>query len=287
MTVAAQGRAAGGPGTSEDPRPGGPGQPGSGPAGPAVIAAGGLSVVYDLPGRPAFKAVSDVSFELGTREILGVLGESGAGKSTLGKVVAGFVAPTDGEIRVADARGDLQPRTVRAGHGFRDIQMVFQESATALDPRMRVWRTVSEGVSAGSKADRSALATEFLGRVGLGPAYGQRRPAELSGGERQRVAIARALAAEPAVIVCDEAVSSLDVSIRAVLLNILAALRDEQGISLLFISHDVSVLSHLADRILVMYNGEVVESGPTRQVIESPTHPYTRRLISAVPTLER
>jgi len=254
---------------------------------PAVIAVDGLSVVYRPPGRPAFKAVTDVSFELGAQEILGVLGESGAGKSTLGKVVAGFIPPATGELRVADGNGALQPRRVSAGHGFRDIQMVFQESATALDPRLRVWRAVSEGVSARGKAERSDLAVEFLGRVGLGPAYARRRPSELSGGERQRVAIARALAAEPTVIVCDEAVSSLDVSIRAVLLNILAGLRDEQGISLLFISHDVSVVGHLADRILVMYKGAIVESGPTRQVIESPAHSYTRQLISAVPTLER
>lgn len=254
---------------------------------PAIVAVDGLSVVYRPHGRPPFKAVTDVSFELGAQEILGVLGESGAGKSTVGKVVAGFIPPTEGQLRVADTSGELQPRRIRPGHGFRDIQMIFQESATALDPRLHVWRAVSEGITARRKADRNELAVQFLGRVGLSPAYARRRPSELSGGERQRVAIARALAAEPAVIVCDEAVSSLDVSIRAVLLNILSDLRDEQGISLLFISHDISVISHLADRILVMYKGDIVESGPTPQVIESPSHPYTRQLISAVPTLER
>lgn len=254
---------------------------------PAIVAVDGLSVVYRPHGRPPFKAVTDVSFELGAQEILGVLGESGAGKSTVGKVVAGFIPPTEGQLRVADTSGELQPRRIRPGHGFRDIQMIFQESATALDPRLHVWRAVSEGITARRKADRNELAVQFLGRVGLSPAYARRRPSELSGGERQRVAIARALAAEPAVIVCDEAVSSLDVSIRAVLLNILSDLRDEQGISLLFISHDISVISHLADRILVMYKGDIVESGPTPHVIESPSHPYTRQLISAVPTLER
>jgi ABC-type glutathione transport system ATPase component len=253
-----------------------------------LVTGGHLTVTYEARGRRAHQALSDVSFELYPNEILGVVGESGAGKSTLGKIVAGFVTPTSGTLSVADQAGVLHQRSIRSGHGFRDIQMVFQESTMALNPRMRVVNAVMEALpNARSREEARERALSILMRVGLGPAYAKRRPAQLSGGERQRAAIARALAAEAAVLVCDEAVASLDVSIKAALLNLILSLRDESQLTLLFISHDISVMAYLADRLLVMNAGQIVESGPTRDVIDMPQHPYTRQLIAAVPSMER
>jgi ABC-type glutathione transport system ATPase component len=252
-----------------------------------LVTGSNLTVTYQEAGRPAHQALSDVSFELYPNEILGVVGESGAGKSTLGKIVAGFAAPTSGTLSVADQAGVLQQRTIRSGHGFRDIQMVFQESTMALNPRMRVVNSVMEAMRDRPRAEARERALSILTRVGLGPSYAMRRPGQLSGGERQRVAVARALAAEATVLVCDEAVASLDVSIRAALLNLILSLRDESQLTLLFISHDISVMAYLADRLLVMSAGQIVEAGATRDVIDMPQHPYTRQLIAAVPSMER
>jgi ABC-type glutathione transport system ATPase component len=240
-------------------------------------------VVEYRSGRHAVRAVDGVDLEVGAGEVLGVVGESGSGKTSLGSVVAGFLRPTSGSVVWRGGRGPAT-RVGRPG-----VQMIFQESATALDPRLPAWKSVAEALARGGSIGGRLRepAVRHLERVGLTAAHADQRPRALSGGERQRVAIARALAAEASLIVCDEAVSSLDVSVRAVVLDLLASLRRETGIALFFITHDVSVVGQLADRVAVMRRGRVVECGPTRRVLFSPGHEYTVRLIGALPSLER
>jgi ABC-type glutathione transport system ATPase component len=261
-----------------------------------VLVADDVVVDYPLARGETLRAVSHVGFELRAGEVLGVVGESGSGKSTLGKVVAGFFAPTAGRVLLPTAAAGLQPRDRGHARGYRDVQMIFQDSASALNPRMPVWRLIAEALRPNAATWRSSRRTgrELKGqvaaqleRVGLPPAaFVDKRPAELSGGEKQRVAIARALSADPVAMVCDESVSALDVSVRAVVLNLFQRLSREAGIALLFITHDISVVAHLADRIAVMHHGEVVEHGPTQRIIHEPQDAYTRRLIAAVPRLE-
>jgi peptide/nickel transport system ATP-binding protein len=265
---------------------------------PVVLAAEDLVVDFALGRGRSLRAVDHVGFELRAGEVLGIVGESGSGKSTLGKVVAGFLNPTSGRMRFPTASGQLQPRPQRKARGYRDVQMIFQESAMALNPRLPVWRLVGEALRpdmvtapalgrAGVAELKRQVGTQ-LERAGLpAAAFADKRAAELSGGEKQRVAIARALAAAPVAMVCDESVSALDVSIRAVVLNLFQRLSSESGIALLFITHDISVVAHLADRIAVMYGGRIVEYGTPAEVIDDPQAEYTRRLIAAVPTLER
>jgi ABC-type glutathione transport system ATPase component len=265
---------------------------------PVVLAADDVVVDYKLGRRKRLRAVDHVSFELRAGQVLGVVGESGSGKSTLGRVAAGFAHPTSGRMSYVANDGDLAPRALKHARGFRDVQMIFQESAMALNPRLPVWRVVGEAVRpnlATAPALGRSVITELkrhgadhLERAGLPAAtFMDKRAAQLSGGEKQRVAIARALAAAPTVMVCDESVSALDVSIRAVVLNLLQRLSTEEGIALMFITHDISVVAHLADQLAVMYRGQIVESGAPRDVIDHPQDEYTRRLIAAVPTLER
>jgi ABC-type glutathione transport system ATPase component len=258
-------------------------------------------LVVDFPGarRGPVRAVDHVSLEMRAGEILGIVGESGSGKSTMARVVAGFLKPTSGQVLLPGPDGTLRPRSAERGH--RDVQMVFQQSAVSMNPRQPVWKVIGEAyspngwLSKGSRPDSArdrgttleAAVKSELRRVGLPESYSARRSVELSGGEKQRVVIARALAARPVIIVCDEPVSSLDVSVRAVILNLFERLRDELGMALFFISHDISVVAHLADRVVVMHNGQAVESGLARDVIDNPRHDYTRRLIAAVPSLER
>lgn len=264
----------------------------------SVLAADDLVVEFPLKHGKKLRAVDEVSFRLGAGEILGVVGESGSGKSTLGKVVAGFLNPTSGQMLFRSGSDDLKPREQRKPRGHRDIQMIFQESAMALNPRLPAWRIVGEAVRPNAVtypawkrsgvADLKSQAAGYLKRAGLSPAaFADKRAAELSGGEKQRVAIARALAASPVAMVCDESVSALDVSIRAVILNLFQRLSREAGIALVFITHDISVVAHLADRLAVMYRGRIVEYGEPADVITHPQDEYTRRLIAAVPTLER
>jgi len=260
----------------------------------------GRNIVVDFPlGQgQSLRAVDDVSFTLAPGEVLGIVGESGSGKSTLGRVAAGLLAPTSGEMRYPDGSGGLAERPTRHARGHRDVQMIFQESAMALSPRLPVWRLVGEAIEPGqvivpglgrrrSQELRERVAPQ-LQRAGLEPSmFLDKRAGELSGGEKQRVAIARALAAMPVAMVCDESVSALDVSVRAVVLNLFRRLSDEEGIALLFITHDISVVAHLAHRASVMYHGRVVEEGLAEDVVTDPRADYTRRLIDAVPTLER
>jgi peptide/nickel transport system ATP-binding protein len=270
------------------------------PSNDVVLRIEDLVVDFPVAHRPPVRAVDHVSLEMRKAEILGIVGESGSGKSTMARVVAGFLEPTLGTVLLPDSAGKLAPRSGKRGH--RDVQMVFQQSAVSMNPRSQVWKVIGEayapnrwlskgrsladGHTEGAVTLESAVKAE-LHRVGLPEAYSAKRAAELSGGEKQRVAIARALAPRPLIIVCDEPVSSLDVSIRAVILNLFERLRDELGMALFFISHDISVMAHLADRVVVMHDGKAVESGPAREVIDNPQDDYTRRLIAAVPSFER
>lgn len=265
--------------------------------GPAVLVVKDVVVDYKVGRGQSLRAVDHVNLSLHAGKVLGIVGESGSGKSTLGKVVAGFLKPTSGQVLLPVDGGELQPRAFKRSRGYRDVQMIFQESAAALNPRMPVWRLVAEALRPSESlyrpgnnppADLRDEVSALLERVGL-PAKTvlDKRAGQMSGGQKQRVAIARALAASPVAMVCDESVSALDVSIRAIVLNLFQELSAETGIALLFITHDISVVAHLADEIAVMYQGKVVERGGREQVIDNPEAEYTRRLIAAVPTLER
>ena len=233
--------------------------------------------------RPV-QAVTDVSLELRRGETLGLVGESGCGKSTLGRLVAGIASPDEGVVA-------LDGGPIRAGGRklTTRIQTVFQDPFASLDPRMRVGETITEGPIAHglvTRADAPAFARRWLETVGLEPDYVDRFPHQFSGGQRQRVAIARALAMAPDILVCDEPVASLDVSIQAQIVNLFLDLRQRLTLTMLFISHDLGIVRHLSDRIAVMYLGRVVELGPTDVVYRAPNHPYTRALLEAAPILE-
>ncbi len=244
-----------------------------------------VSKRYRLPGGGDVLAVRDVSFSQAKGETLGVVGESGCGKSTLAQLILHLVAPSAGEVRFRGERlAALPPAALRQRR--RDMQMVFQDPRSSLDPRMRVGRLLEEPLlihGIGNREERRARAAQLLDLVGL-PAEATRHfPHEFSGGQRQRIAIARAIALSPALIVADEPVSSLDVSIQAQILNLLIELRERMGLTYVFISHDLAVVRHLADRVIVMYLGEIVEQADAERIFEQPAHPYTRSLLAAVP----
>ncbi|MEA2780645.1 MAG: peptide/nickel transport system ATP-binding protein ddpF [Rhodospirillaceae bacterium] len=236
------------------------------------------------------KAVDDVSFELFRGETLGIVGESGSGKTTLGRCVLRVLEPSGGKIRFqsrASGEVDLAALPNRALKPYwREIRMVFQDPFSSLNPRMTVFQIISEplvnnGVARGSEL-QDRVATLML-KVGLSPDMLRRYPHAFSGGQRQRIGIARAIALEPQLIVADEATSALDVSLRAQMLDLLLQLREDLGLSYLFISHDISVVRYMCDRVAVMHLGKVVEIGEAEQVCNAPRHPYTQSLISAVP----
>lgn len=239
--------------------------------------------------KPTFvKAVDDVSFDLYRGETLGVAGESGCGKSTLIRALLRIIEPTGGEVSYDGADlMRLRGRELRAIR--RNMQMVFQDPYSALDSRMKVGRIIEEplviNALCATKAERRERVRELMEKVGLNASYADRFPHEFSGGQRQRIVIARALATNPKLLICDEAVSALDVSVRAQILNLLEELQDDLGLTYMFISHDLSVIEHICDRVAIMYLGKIVELGSKDDVFSRPGHPYTRALLSAIPTI--
>jgi oligopeptide/dipeptide ABC transporter ATP-binding protein len=252
----------------------------------AVLQVDGLVKHYHVRGRgQVVRAVDGVSLSIGPGEVLGLVGESGSGKSTIGKCVLRLTEPTAGSVRLGDR--DITHLSRRALRPLRrDVHMVFQDPYSSLNPRFTVGQIVAEplrrhGVARGAEATERVR--EMLERVGLGAEMRSRRPHELSGGQRQRVGLARALVLEPKLVVADEPVSALDVSVQASVLNLVADLQRDMGFSCLFITHDLSVVEFLADRIAVMYLGQIVETGPTKKIFAEPQHPYTQALLSAAP----
>ncbi|BCJ56920.1 ABC transporter ATP-binding protein [Micromonospora endophytica] len=238
-------------------------------------------------GRGRVTVISNVTLRVGAGEIVGLVGESGCGKTTLARVITGLHRPDTGSVRVAGTDVHrLRGRHLRAHR--RQVQMVFQDPGLSLSPRQATRQAIAEPLRIhriGDTRSRQQRVDELLGLVGLDPDVGERRPRQLSGGQQQRVAIARALAVAPRLLVCDEPVTALDVSVQAKILNLLCDLRDKLGLACLFISHDLAVVRQLADRIVVMRDGRVVEQGPTTAVTTQPGHPYTRELLAATPTI--
>ena len=243
----------------------------------------------DLFGRRAYlKAVDGVSLAIPRGRTLGVVGESGCGKSTLGRLLLGMETPTAGSVRFAgEALPEADTDAWRAGR--RRMQMIFQDSLGALDRRLSVGEQIAEPLeihNVGPSDRRARRVSELLDAVGLSKQLAQRYPHELSGGQRQRAVIARALVLEPDLLVCDEPISALDVSIQAQIVNLLQTLQRRLGITFVFISHDLKIVHYISDEIAVMYLGRVVERGPRDRVFERPAHPYTKALIAAVPVAD-
>jgi len=248
-----------------------------------LVALDGIRVQFPA-GRRTLTAVQDVSLHVNPGETLALVGESGSGKSTIGNVIAGLQRPTSGAIRL---RGQLlEKATTRSAR--RDIQIIFQDPFGALDPRMPVSAIIAEPLRIqrlGTSAERAARTADLADQVGLPRDALNRYPHEFSGGQRQRIAIARALAPQPALIVADEPLSALDVSIQSQILNLLGALQQAHGLAYLFISHDLAVVNHLADRVAVLYLGRLVEVAPRAELFASPSHPYTTALLESMPRI--
>lgn len=238
--------------------------------------------------RKAFvRAVDDVSFTLESGETLGLVGESGCGKSSLGRTLVRLEKPTAGEI-ILNGKNILELKGSALRRERKNFQMIFQDPYGSLNPRLTVLQALDEVLrlhSRRSAAERKERALELLGLVGLEKELLYRYPHQFSGGQRQRIGIARALAAEPELIIADEPVSALDVSVQAQIINLLKDIQSKTGTAFLFIAHDLAVVEHISSRILVMYLGRIVESGPAREVCGAPRHPYTKALLSAVPRI--
>jgi peptide/nickel transport system ATP-binding protein len=235
------------------------------------------------------QAATDVSFELAPGQTLALVGESGCGKTTVGRSILRLESPQKGEIEF-EGRNllELDPEAMRAAR--RRLQIIFQDPLASLDPRMRIRDQIAEGMKSFGigvdENDRRRRVATLMERVQLDPDTMDRYPHEFSGGQRQRICIVRALAVEPRLIVCDESVSALDVSIQAQILNLLRDLQEELGLSYLFITHDLSVVRYLAHEVAVMYLGKIVEQGPTERIFEAPAHPYTQALLAAIPSTD-
>jgi oligopeptide transport system ATP-binding protein len=239
--------------------------------------------------REFVRAVDDVSFSIAPGETLGLVGESGCGKTTLGRAIIRLVEPTAGSVLLeGEDITRMSGSLLRSQR--RKFQMIFQDPHGSLDSHMTVGQIVGEALDihklAPSKSERQNRIVELLQDVGLDPVYAQRYPHEFSGGQRQRIGIARALAVEPKLIICDEPVSALDVSVQAQIINLLRDLQQQRGIAYLFIAHDLAVVEHISHRVLVMYLGKIVEAAEAKPLIRDPQHPYTQALISAVPEVD-
>jgi oligopeptide transport system ATP-binding protein len=250
-----------------------------------LLDARGLAKHYTVRGGGLLRAVDGVDLAVRAGETHALVGESGCGKTTLGRLILRLVEPTAGSIRF---RGEdllaLRPGAMRRMR--RHLSVIFQDPYGSLDPRMTVAEIVGEPLrifGEGTRAERRARVEALLAQVGLTPAHATRHPHEFSGGQRQRIGIARALALEPDLVVCDEPVSALDVSIQAQIINLLQDLQQSHGLTYLFVAHDLSVVRHIADRVSVMYLGRVVEEAPKTALFATPRHPYTRALLAAVP----
>jgi len=241
-------------------------------------------VIERLP-KALLTAVSDVSFEVEENSVYALVGESGSGKSTIGKIVVGLVPPSKGAVMINNVDLATETDAAKVEAVRADIQMIFQDPYASLNPRWRVRDIIAEPVAA-KGGDTTGLAERLLEQVGLSAADSVKYPHEFSGGQRQRICIARALASEPKVIVCDEPTSALDVSVQAQVLNLMSDLREEFGLTYLFISHDLTVVQHMADRIGVLYLGRLVEEAPRDVMFDDPKHPYTRMLFDAAPRMD-
>ena len=244
-----------------------------------------LKKYFDLGGEKFVHAVDDVSLEIYENEILGLVGESGSGKSTLGKVIAGLYPKTSGTISFKDK---VLPQKYKAADFLllsKDIQIIFQDPYSSLNPRMTVEEIIGEGLKLRgfSSTEIRQKVKEWLEKVGLNAEYMSRFPHEFSGGQRQRIGIARAMIVEPTFVICDEPISALDVSVQAQVINLLEELKNSMGLTLLFIAHDLSMVRYVSDRIVVMYLGSIVECGPADEVFFNPQHPYSRLLIQSNP----
>ncbi|HSN72829.1 MAG TPA: oligopeptide/dipeptide ABC transporter ATP-binding protein [Steroidobacteraceae bacterium] len=245
-----------------------------------------ISVEFPVGRRSRLRALDQVSVAVAARETLGVVGESGCGKSTLGRVIVGLNRPTAGEVHFQGVRLDALPAK-EFRRWRRDLQIVFQDPFTSLDPRMTIAASVAEPLASFcpelGRAGIAARTAAMLERVGLGSSLHERYPHELSGGQCQRAAIARALILQPALVVCDEAVSALDVSVQAQIVRLLAELKRDMGVGLVFISHNLAVVRLLSERVLVLYLGRMMELAPRERLFAAALHPYTRALLASVP----
>ena len=262
----------------------------------SLISVRGLTRVFDvskpwlnrvlerLP-KSYLTAVSEVSFEVEEKSVYALVGESGSGKSTIGKIVVGLVPPTEGTVEIEGVDLSRETDAAKVDRIRSDVQMIFQDPYASLNPRWRVRDIIAEPVAARG-GETAGLAERLLEQVGLSAADASKFPHEFSGGQRQRLCIARALASNPRVIVCDEPTSALDVSVQAQVLNLMSDLREELGLTYLFISHDLTVVQHMADRIGVLYLGRLVEEAPRDRLFEAPKHPYTQMLFDAAPRMD-
>ena len=244
-----------------------------------------LNRVIERAPRALLTAVSDVSFEIEENSVYALVGESGSGKSTIGKIIVGLVPPSEGAVGIEGVDLATETDAARIDAVRADIQMIFQDPYASLNPRWRVRDIIAEPVAArGGKT--AGLAEKLLEQVGLSAADAGKYPHEFSGGQRQRICIARALASGPKIIVCDEPTSALDVSVQAQVLNLMSDLREELGLTYLFISHDLTVVHHMADKIGVLYLGRLVEEAPRDRLFDAPKHPYTQMLFDAAPRMD-
>jgi oligopeptide/dipeptide ABC transporter ATP-binding protein len=252
---------------------------------PPLLAVDRLRVEYPVRHGPPFRAVDDVGFAIGPRETVGLVGESGSGKTTIANAVLGFAPAVAGTITF-DGEDILAATRDRRRRLSASLQVVFQDPYSSLNPSRTIGKTLAETLrphGSPSRHEVTQRVAAMLERVGLDPAAADRYPSQFSGGQRQRIAIARALIVAPRLVICDEPVSSLDLSVQAQVLNLLRDLQDELGLSYLFISHDLAVVQHISTRVVVLYRGRVMEAGPASAVYRHPAHPYTQALLQAAP----